>query len=91
MLEAKTRGNLNQREQALLKQALMATRLAFVEAAEAQTAKPDSGKEAGPGRVTPSEPSASPATPAPAEASAQAQENPPSTADDERKKFVKKY
>jgi hypothetical protein len=91
MLEAKTRGNLNQREQALLKQALMTTRLAFVEAAETQPAKPDSGKETGAGPAVPSGPSASPPTPAPAEASARDQENPPSTADDERKKFVKKY
>jgi len=92
MLEAKTRGNLNQREQALLKQALMATRLAFVEAADAQPAKPDGGKEPGAAPATPSEPSASPSpTPAPAETSAQAQENPPSATDDERKKFVKKY
>ena len=90
MLEAKTRGNLNQREQALLKQALMTTRLAFVEAVEAQPAKSDSGTEAGPGSAASSGPSASPPTPAP-EASAQAQENPSSPPDDERKKFVKKY
>jgi hypothetical protein len=91
MLEARTRGNLNQREQALLKQALMTTRLAFVESAEAQPAKPDSDKESGAVPATPSEPSAPPATPTPAEAAAQDQENPPATADDERKKFVKKY
>ena len=90
MLEAKTRGNLNQREQALLKQALMTTRLAFVESVEAQPAKPD-GKESGAGPAVPSGPSASPPTHAPTEASAQGQENPPFTPDDERKKFVKKY
>jgi hypothetical protein len=90
MIETKTRGNLNPREQALLKQGLMTTRLAFVEAVEAQPAKPDGGKEVDPGPTASSGPSTSPPTPAP-ESSAQAQENPPSTADDERKKFVKKY
>ena len=91
MLEAKTRSNLNQREQALLKQALMTTRLAFVESVEAQPAKPDGGKESGAASTTPSGPPASAPTPAPAEAAAHDQENPPSTADDERRKFVKKY
>ena len=91
MLEAKTRGNLNPREQALLKQALMTTRLAFVEAVEAQPATSDGAKESSLGSEAPSEPSAPPTTPSPAEASAQTQDNPPATADDERKKFVKKY
>jgi hypothetical protein len=86
MLEAKTKGNLSAREQALLKQGLMATRMAFVEVVEAQGAKPDAGKESGAGQPEQPPPSAS------TEAPAQSQENPPPAADDEeRKKFVKKY
>lgn len=86
MLEAKTKGNLSAREQALLKQGLMATRMAFVEVVEARGAKPEAGKEPGAGQPEQPPPSAS------AEASAQTQENPPPAADDEeRKKFVKKY
>jgi len=92
MIEAKTKGNLGPREQALLKQGLMATRMAFVEAVEAQGAKPDAGKESAADSASaagqPEQPPASAAT----EASAQTQENPPSAADDEeRKKFVKRY
>jgi len=86
MLETKTKGNLSPREQALLKQGLMATRLAFVEVVEAQGAKPDAGKESAAGQ--PEQPPASASTEAPA----QSQETPPpATDDEERKKFVKKY
>jgi hypothetical protein len=92
MIEAKTKGNLTQREEALLKQGLMATRIAFVEAVEAQPSKPDGNKESDPGPASPSTQPASPATSAAADASAQAQENSPSATDDDaRKKFVKKY
>jgi hypothetical protein len=92
MLETKTKGNLSAREQALLKQGLMATRLAFVEVVEAQGTKSDAGKESVAGSASaagkPEPPPSSVAT----EASAQAQENsPPATPEDERKKFVKKY
>jgi hypothetical protein len=88
MLEAKTKGNLSAREQALLKQGLMATRMAFVEVVEAKGAKPDSGKE--PSAAQPQPPPPPPS--ASAEASAQTPENPSPAADDEeRKKFVKKY
>lgn len=87
MLEAKTKGNLSAREAALLKQGLMATRMAFVEAVEAQAAKPDAGKESGAGQPEQPPPAA------PTEASAQTPENPPPATEDdeERKKFVKKY
>jgi hypothetical protein len=40
MLEAKTKGNLNPRETALLKQNLMSLRLAFVEAVNSPAPKP---------------------------------------------------
>jgi hypothetical protein len=94
MIEAKTKGNLSAREQALLKQGLMATRMAFVEAVEAQAAKPDAGKEAGTDAASPAGPSEPPtasAAPEAPEASTPAQENSPSEMDEERKKFVKKY
>jgi hypothetical protein len=92
MLEAKTRGNLNPREHALLKQGLMATRMAFVEVVEAQASKPDSSPEPGAGAAS----ATSPPNPAPASASPETpSQAPPSaaaaTAEDERKKFVKKY
>jgi len=90
MLEAKTRGNLNEREQGLLKQSLMATRIAFVEAVEAQPAKPGAAGESAAGSATPASPSEQPATSATAEPSDQGQAASPSV-DDERKKFVKKY
>jgi hypothetical protein len=92
MLETKTKGNLSPREQALLKQGLMATRIAFVEVVEAQGAKPDAGRESAAGTASaagqPEPPPGSTVTEAPA----QAQENsPPATDEEERKKFVKKY
>ena len=92
MIEAKTKGNLSPREAALLKQGLMATRMAFVEVVEAQGAKPEAGKKSGAGSANaPSQPEQPPASAA-TEAPAPAQENsPPATDDEERKKFVKKY
>lgn len=91
MIEAKTKGNLSAREQALLKQGLMATRMAFVEVVEAQGAKPDAGKESGGDPVSTAGPSEPPTASAAPEASTPAQENSPSETDEERKKFVKKY
>jgi len=89
MLETKTRGNLNKREEGLLKQSLMATRMAFVES----VAKPAGGgskTEAAAGPTVaapPSEPSVETA-PAPAQT-----EEPPQAVSDaaDRKKFSKKY
>ena len=60
MLEAKTKGNLNKEEAALLKQSLMALRMAFVEAVESP-APPAKAAEA-PASPSGSE-SASPANP----------------------------
>jgi len=92
MLESKTTGNLSPREQALLKQGLMATRMAFVEVVEAGAAKPDDAKESAAGSASAASQPETPPAPAPTETSAQAQENPPAAMDeDERKKFVKKY
>ena len=76
MLEVKTKGNLSAQETALLKQALMAARMAFVEATK-------SGKQPSPNISSPAEPAISPGEPSASEAAA--------SAEDERKKFVKKY
>jgi hypothetical protein len=75
MLEVKTKGNLNAQEAALLKQALMAARMAFVETAKA--AKPTAAQATGA-----TEPTKTPEI---------SSDSKPSTAEDERKKFTKKY
>lgn len=75
MIEVKTKGNLSQEEQQILKQGLTLVRMAFVEAVEAAEKK------------TP--PAARPApTPAPTPAPAPAGETAES---ESRKKFTKKY
>jgi len=78
MLEAKTKGNLSKNEEALLKQALMSLRLAFVEAVESSPAAPST-----PGKRSPQP--AQPTEPAPGA--------PVQTAEEEehKKKFSKKY
>jgi hypothetical protein len=90
MLEAKTKGNLDQHEAALLKQSLMTVRMAFVEAVEkpraagatTPTAAPVSeSKTTESGESKPAEPAGN-----------TAEQQPPPPADDEsRKKFTKKY
>jgi len=91
MLEARTKGNLNKREEGLLKQSLMATRMAFVEAIESQPAN-TGGKTESPASPT-AEPASSETPPA-----AATEASPPSGGaaspgadNDDRKKFVKKY
>jgi hypothetical protein len=88
MLEAKTKGNLNKQEEGLLKQALAALHMTFVEAidAPAKPVSPDPGhpalSTAAPAADT--KPAATPTPPPPtAESSA--------PADESRKKFTKKY
>ena len=85
MLEAKTRGNLDKREEGLLKQSLTSLRLAFVEAA-AKPAEPAAGGE----KSAPPPAAAQPASPAPGPGPEAAASVPPA-ADDSRKKFTKKY
>ncbi len=94
MIEAKTKGNLNKHEESLLKQSLMATRLAFVEAIESRGATPPAAAE------PPSGPAAPAATPVPGTPAAPASEvTPPQSeagpssaaAEEARTKFVKKY
>jgi hypothetical protein len=78
MLEAKTKGNLDKDEAALLKQSLMSLRMAFVEAVEAGPAE---------GKTTP-KPQAGAAPAQGAEGT-----TPPTAAEEEehRTKFTKKY
>jgi len=82
MLEVKTKGNLNKQEEGLLKQALAALHMAFVEAVDAPAAslkpEPPAAKEAS------SAPGAEAKQPAAAPAEAEA-------AEESRKKFSKKY
>jgi hypothetical protein len=86
MLEAKTKGNLSKQEDALLKQALAALHMAFVETVDAPAV--GSGTESGAAAPAPAEETApSPANPSPAApANASAAAN-----DESRKKFSKKY
>jgi hypothetical protein len=86
MLEAKTKGNLSPQEERLLKQALPAVQMAFVEAANAGGG---GHIEAAPERPVPEPIAPAPeAKPTPA---APAPESPAAAADESRKKFSKKY
>jgi hypothetical protein len=87
MLEAKTRGNLNKQEEGLLKQALAALHMAFVEAVDAppatsQKPEPQPGKEPAPAPQAAPAPEAKPPAAAPLETGA---------SEESRKKFSKKY
>ncbi len=86
MLEAKTKGNLDKREEGLLKQSLTTLRMAFVEAANAAPAP-------GPAATPPAAPAAKAQTPpSPADSQSPPSEPAPPTPEaEERKKFVKKY
>jgi hypothetical protein len=79
MLEVKTKGNLNKREESFLKQSLMATRMAFVEVMEEQagTAQQPTGTSTS-------------SSQGPAPAGEEAPED-PNAETEARKKFIKKY
>jgi hypothetical protein len=79
MLEAKTKGNLSKQEDGLLKQALAALHMSFVEAIDAP-GKPSTLEASQPAAPADQQPSAPPPA---AEPSAPAEES--------RKKFTKKY
>lgn len=80
MIEFKTRGNLDAREDKLLKQSLTALRMAFVEAIDTQTQ--------GQPQTTPTPPGDAKQPPAPGKPAA----DPAVVAEEEsRKKFTKKY
>jgi hypothetical protein len=78
MLEHKTKGNLSRDEDRLIKQSLTTLRMAFVEAIEQQ-----------PGAATSD--SARPATSQESTSASSPLETPPSSDDESRKKFSKKY
>ena len=86
MLEAKTKGNLDKREEGLLKQSLMALHLAFVGVIEA----PTGGAAATPAALEPIPPTAHPA---PVHLAPAAPAPPPVTNNEaeSQKKFSKKY
>lgn len=86
MLETKTKGNLSKQEEGLLKQALAALQMAFVEAVDSGASgapEVQEKHEAPPQRAAAPQPEASAEKPAPAPASGEA--------DDSRKRFSKKY
>jgi hypothetical protein len=84
MLEAKTKGNLSKQEDGLLKQALAALHMSFVEAVDSsgKSPAPEPGQPASPSEA-PAADARQPASPPPAEPAAAAEES--------RKKFTKKY
>jgi len=87
MLEVKTKGNLSKQEEGLLKQALAALHMAFVEAV-------DSGAPAGAGEAPPERivtPESAPAGTAAKPAAPPPTETPAAAPDESRKKFSKKY
>ena len=86
MLETKTKGNLTRQEEGLLKESLMSLRLAFVDAAEKESAIPPNKRSASAATAAESKTEAAAAKPT---------ETPDTKAtpaeDESRKKFVKKY
>jgi hypothetical protein len=85
MLEAKTKGNLDAREQGILKQSLMTVRMAFVEAANEPPPASAAGQNPGP------TPEAAPAAPTPESTAAPGTEAGAAAEAEARKKFSKKY
>jgi len=83
MLEAKTKGNLDKREQGLLKQSLTALRMAFVEAANQEPAPAEKKEPVGSEAATQSAGASPPAANSSGESVA--------TAEESHKKFSKKY
>jgi Domain of unknown function (DUF1844) len=81
MLEAKTRGNLDNQEAKLLKQSLTTLRMAFVEAVDGEEVQPEAAPESAPAEAQ------GPASSAHAPEKSAA----PSAEDESRKKFSKKY
>lgn len=83
MLETKTKGNLSPEEEALLKQTLMTVRMGYVESVNESKGQPS------PASAPP--PAAAPAGSPSPEAGKPAGEAPPSSEEEGKKKFVKKY
>jgi len=92
MLEAKTKGNLSPDEVALIKKSLSTVRMAFVEAVN--SGDPSEAAATAPAAQAAPAPAAQPESTSQAGPSAEASPaaaTGPTPADDERKKFVKKY
>jgi Domain of unknown function (DUF1844) len=87
MIEARTKGNLTKQEDALLKQALAALRMAFVETVDA----PATGAHPEPKADAPAHADESASAAAPSSPPASAPTDAPAAADESRKKFSKKY
>ena len=84
MLEVKTKGNLDTREEKLLKQSLTALRMAFVETVNRQASEPQA-------RPSASEASGAPGKEAAKTADEAGQPAAPASEEESRKKFSKKY
>jgi hypothetical protein len=92
MLEAKTKGNLNKQEEGLLKQALTALHMSFVDAVEGSPAPQPPQSKNPPLSSGPAPDSAPASAPAPAEAKQpEAPQAETQSSDESRKKFSKKY
>ncbi len=89
MLEFKTRGNLDKREEGLLKQSLMELHLAFVEATEKP--RQTEAKETPKGEAQPSTPDPNQTTAEPAKPATETPPAPAATEEESKKKFSKKY
>ena len=83
MIEVKTKGNLDKREEHLLKQSLMTLRMAYVEAVENP-----SGSTTASASAQSAKPEAAPSSAGPADAPSTPSS---STEEESRKKFSKKY
>jgi uncharacterized protein DUF1844 len=83
MLEAKTKGNLNKEEAALLKESLMSLRLTFVQAVEKGETAPAPEQPESSGRAAGLSPDTAQSKPTDTQA--------PAADDESKKKFVKKY
>ncbi len=89
MLETKTKGNLTKQEDALIKQALAALHMAFVETVDAPAPEPRiESKPAAPAPSGEPAPASSPEKPS---AAPSADAAPAAAQDESRKKFSKKY
>ena len=86
MLEVKTKGNLNKQEEGLLKQALAALHMAFVEAVNAPATPQKTEAQPGKDATSAPQPAPTPEAKQPAAAPAEAE-----AAEESRKKFSKKY
>ncbi len=88
MLEAKTKGNLSKQEDGLLKQALAAVRMSFVESMDEQPPQAAAPSQ----RIAPdAAPKPSPTPDVQASAATPSPEAPAASTEESRKKFSKKY